>query len=57
MKGIMKFSEMPSCGLFKDKPQMNYEMWEEVGKINDLLDCPYINNSDETYMCMDLREE
>jgi len=55
----VEFSEMPSAGMFEDRPQFDLEGYEERGKIEGLmndglvLDCGW----EVTYQCLDLRKE
>ena len=52
----MRFNEIPSAGIFKDKPQVPFEAYEELERIKELLHTIYLNESEETYGCIDMRE-
>ena len=51
----MKFKDMPSFGLWVGHPQSSYEGYEELEKIKDLPSIQYLNESEVTYGCIDIR--
>jgi len=52
-----RFSELPGAGIWKDRPQSDFEMYEEIEKIKDMGNIKYLNESDYSYQCVDTREK
>lgn len=52
----MKFSEMLSHGIWKNKPQTELEGLEELEKIKDLDCVKFTCEGGTTYGCIDVRE-
>jgi len=53
----MTFSEMPSCGIWEDRPQLEYEHQEILEQLKDLSYVKYLCESGVTYGIWDSRED
>ena len=52
--GMMEFCEMPTFGMWGNKPQTEFEAMEELEKIEALDEIRYYG-SDTSYQCIDAR--